>query len=368
MVIFGPDSIHTHRWADYVRGAGWSVIWIAYGETARDAAGVIPVVSLETGGRLAFLRTLFDLMRSSRRLRRMLRRFDPDIVQTHWFLGPAWIAALAGRHPIVATAWGSDVLLPFPGRRAAHFLTRVLGRRLNAVTYSSKELERELLEIGVPPGRLHRVLHGVDRERFRPLAADPVLLEELGVNTDAPVILSPRGVAPVYAPETVVRAFAQVVARMPCTLLMRVPSDQTKEWEMLLATVAPAVARRIVSYAGVEHDIFPRLLASCDVVVSVSRSEGASNTLMEALLCERPVIVSDIPQNREWIRDERFGSIVPVGDAGALAAAIEHVLADKAGAERKAREAASATSELAAGPEQVLPLYASLLAERRPRL
>jgi glycosyltransferase involved in cell wall biosynthesis len=367
MVIFGPDSVHTHRWADYVRGTGWDVTWIAYGEHARDAMGVIPEVALETGGHLAFWRTLVDLFRSSRRFRRMVRRFEPDLVQTHWLLGPAWIAALAGRHPIVATAWGSDVLLPFPGRRAARFLTRTLGRRLDAVTYSSQALERGLLENGLRPERLHRVLHGVDRTHFRPLPADPALLKRLGAPTETPVILSPRGITPVYAPETVLRAFAQVVDRVPCTLLMRVPTDQTEEWARLRATLAPDVVARIVTFSGVEHDAFPRLLASSDMVISMSRSEGAAITVMETLLCERPLIVSDIPQNREWVQDDRFGTIVPVGDAVALAAAIENVLADSEGAARKARDAALALPALADGPEEALRLYASLLAEPVPR-
>jgi glycosyltransferase involved in cell wall biosynthesis len=367
MVIFGPDSVHTHRWADYVRGAGWNVNWIAYGETDRNAEGVIPEVALETGGHFAVPRTLVDLIRSARRLRQMVRRLEPDLVQTHWLLGPAWIAVLAGRHPIVATAWGSDVLLPFPGRRAARFLTRVLGRRLDAVTHSSQTLERGLLENGLRPERLHRVLHGVDRTHFRPLPRDPALLEQLGVPTQTPVILSPRGIAPVYAPETVLRAFAQVVERAPCTLLVRVPSDQTEEWARLRTTLAPDVVEHIVTFSGVEHAVFPRLLASSNVVISVSRSEGAAVTVMEALLCERPLIVSDISQNREWVLDDRFGTIVPVGDAVALAAAIENVLADSEGAAEKARDAALAIPALADGPEEALRLYASLLTQPLPR-
>jgi glycosyltransferase involved in cell wall biosynthesis len=363
MVIFGPDSVHTHRWADYVRGTGWDVTWIAYGASDRDAVAVIPEVALETGGRFAFWRTLVDLFRSSRRFRRLVRQLEPDLVQTHWLLGPAWIAALAGTHPIVATAWGSDVLLPFPGRRAARFLTRVLGQRLDAVTYSSQALERGLLENGLRPERLHRVLHGVDRTHFRPLPADPALLKRLGVPPETPVILSPRGITPVYAPETVLRAFAQVVDRVPCTLLMRVPSDQTEEWARIRTTLAPNVVERVVTFSGVEHEAFPRLLASSDVVISMSLSEGAANTVMEALLCERPLIVSDIPQNREWVQDDRFGTIVAVGDAVALAAAIENVLADREAAARKARDAALALPALADGPEEALRLYASLIAE-----
>jgi L-malate glycosyltransferase len=359
--VLGPDSTHTHRWIEYLRAQHWRVSWIAYGAIHDRAVASIPVVRLELGGRFALIRTIIDVMRFALRLRRILGKLRPDLVQVHWFLGPVWVTALAANSPVVATAWGSDVLLPIPNRRAARLLTRVLVRRVDAVTYNSAALKDGLLEAGVRQDKLHRVLHGVDSSRFRPLSRDTELLRTLGVPREHPVILSPRGIAPVYAPEVVLDAFSRVASSTACTLLIRVPPDNEAEWEALLERVSPAAARRIVPFPGVDHNVFPRLLASSDVVVSVSRSEGASVTVMEAMLCERPVIVSDIPQNREWVRDPRFGTIVDVGDAGALAEAIRDVLRQPAEFTAKARFARSLASSIPNGPDEALRLYEQLL-------
>jgi glycosyltransferase involved in cell wall biosynthesis len=367
LLIFGPDSVHTHKWANYVRSAGWDVSWVAYGPSTDAAVVAIPVVRLELGGRLASVRTIFDLAIQSIRFRRLLRRIEPDIVQTHWLLGPAWIAALAGTCPIVATAWGSDVLLPFPRARTACFLTRLLGRRIHAITHSSDALQEKLLEIGFPRERLHRVLHGVDRTRFRPQSRDVGLLTELGVDPELPVLLSPRGVVPVYSPDTVLNAFEKVVKERRCTLLLRVPAQDRDEWERLRSLLGPDALKRVVTFTQLEHSVFARLLASCDVVISVSRSEGASVTVMEAIFCERPLIVSDIPQNREWVRDATFGSIVPVGDSDALASAIEGVLANPVAAAEKCRLASADARKIGdeeAGLGRALLLYEKLLSER----
>jgi L-malate glycosyltransferase len=320
-----------------VRTAGWDVDWIAYGPTEREAVARFDEVALEVGGRFVVARTLVDLIASAIRLRRLLRKLEPDLIQTHWFLGPMWIAALAGTRPIVATAWGSDVLLPFPGRRAARILTRLLSKRIDAVTSSSEHLERGLLEAGLPAEQLHRVVHGIDAEQFSPIPRNEVLLRELGVDPAVPVVLSPRGITPVYAPETVLRAFSELVARRPATLLLRVPDGQREEWDRLRADLQSNVLQHVVTFEGVTRELFPQLLASSDVVLSVARSDGASITVMEALFCERPLIVSDIPQNREWVIDEGFGAIIDVDDAAALAEAIEAVLADPAAAATKAR-------------------------------
>ncbi|HVR70077.1 MAG TPA: glycosyltransferase, partial [Vicinamibacteria bacterium] len=59
----------------------------------------------------------------------------------------------------------------------------------------------------------------------------------------------------------------------------------------------------------------------------------------EAMAAGRPLVASDLPSSREFLRDGRNALLVPPGDAGALAAAVARLLADPALAERLARNA-----------------------------
>jgi glycosyltransferase involved in cell wall biosynthesis len=52
-----------------------------------------------------------------------------------------------------------------------------------------------------------------------------------------------------------------------------------------------------------------------------------------------PCIATDIPGNRELVRDRETGSLVPVGSPEALAHAIEIMLTDRPFAERCAKAA-----------------------------
>jgi glycosyltransferase involved in cell wall biosynthesis len=56
------------------------------------------------------------------------------------------------------------------------------------------------------------------------------------------------------------------------------------------------------------------------------RSAG-QQTVLNAMVLRKPVIVSDAPGIREYVQDGRDGIVVPPGDAEALGAALDRVLA-----------------------------------------
>ncbi len=80
-----------------------------------------------------------------------------------------------------------------------------------------------------------------------------------------------------------------------------------------------------------------------DLYISPSHVDGSSVSLMEALACGLPVLVSDIPANREWITDGANGWLFPDGDADALAAKIISVMQRRG--QSAIRKAARKTAE-----------------------
>jgi glycosyltransferase involved in cell wall biosynthesis len=67
-------------------------------------------------------------------------------------------------------------------------------------------------------------------------------------------------------------------------------------------------------------------LSSCHVFVYPSYTEGMPRSVLEALAAGRPVITTDAPGCRDTVDDKVSGCLVPAGDAGALAAAMESFL------------------------------------------
>jgi glycosyltransferase involved in cell wall biosynthesis len=77
-----------------------------------------------------------------------------------------------------------------------------------------------------------------------------------------------------------------------------------------------------------------KMIASCDVFVLTSRFEGMPNTLLEALMLTRPVVVTDVDGNRDVM--EGMGFTVPPDDDEAMANQVVELLNNEA----RAREVA----------------------------
>jgi glycosyltransferase involved in cell wall biosynthesis len=84
-----------------------------------------------------------------------------------------------------------------------------------------------------------------------------------------------------------------------------------------------------IAFLGPTHDV-RRHFAAADVVVLPSRSEGISNTLLEAMACETAVIATDVGGNRHVIRNPEIGRLVRSDDPHALASGIEELLRNAA--------------------------------------
>jgi len=123
---------------------------------------------------------------------------------------------------------------------------------------------------------------------------------------------------------TLLHAFARVRRTRPLRLLIL---GEGKERPALEALINELRVERDVSLPGFVMNPFAYMSRASLFVLS-SRWEGLPTVLIEALCCGTPVVSTDCPSGpREILRDGQYGRLVPVGDAEALAAAIEATLA-----------------------------------------
>jgi glycosyltransferase involved in cell wall biosynthesis len=114
------------------------------------------------------------------------------------------------------------------------------------------------------------------------------------------------------------RAFARL-SRPDARLMLVGSGDGEPALRQLAAELG--VAERVI-FAGFKADPTP-FYATSDLFVLASDYEGFGNVIVEALRCGVPVVATDCRSGpREILDDGKYGRLVPVGDADALAEAM----------------------------------------------
>jgi glycosyltransferase involved in cell wall biosynthesis len=81
-----------------------------------------------------------------------------------------------------------------------------------------------------------------------------------------------------------------------------------------------------VRFLGWVPEAARRVLPACDVFVQSSLWEAMSVAVLEAMAASKPVVVTTAGDNAHVVENERTGLTVPIGDAGALAAALTRLI------------------------------------------
>ena len=282
---------------------------------------------------------------------RLCRQLRPDVVHTHGFRSDVVDGAIARRHgiPAVTTVHG---FTRNAGRgRLYEWLQRRSHARFDAVVAVSEAQTIELMAAGVPRSSLSVVRNAwAGSTELLPVAEARTAL---GVPLDAPHIGWVGRLSPEKGPDLFLEAVAR--CRTP-GLRASIIGDGRMRAELESQAQALGVADR-VRFCGQVEDA-GRYFASFDVFVMSSHTEGAPIVLFEAMAGEIPVVataVGGIPE----IAGAGEALLVPAGDPGALAEAIDALLADP---ERCRIQTRAATQTLGAkySADQWLAQYETL--------
>lgn len=327
-VVNQADTFFTHRlpWARAARDAGWSVHVagpVGDAEPRLHAEGFIP-------HRLPFVRGLGSFGKQAEALRcafATFRREDPDVVhlvgtQVVATLGPVARAARA-RH-VVASITGLGHAFLTPGVRGSlmrsvsvtgYALTSLAGPHVAFVFQNRDDLEH--VRTFLPTRRLEAELiagSGVDTAVFRP-APEP---DGRVTFVLAARLLKEKGVL------DFVDAARRLGSRADLRLVLVGDLDPGNPSSFEEREVQDWVRSGLVEWWGHSTDMVATL-ARAHVVVLPSFREGLPKVLLEAAAMGRPLIATDVPGCREVVRPDHNGLLVPLGDAPALANAIDRL-------------------------------------------
>lgn len=259
-------------------------------------------------------------------LRKVIHKIKPDLIQAGPVQRSAFLAALTGFHPLVTMSWGYDLLIDAQINAWWHWATSYTLRHSDLLIGDCDTIRQRAITYGMPKERIVTFPWGIDLDHFKPRKYDAE--REKARDPQIFTLLSTRSWEPIYGVEVIARSFALAAQEYPNLRLIMLGNGS--QASLLRGIFTQAGVEQHVYFPGqVGQDDLPRYFQQADLYISASHSDGTSISLLEAMACGKPVLVSDIPGNLEWVTPEVNGWVFPDGNIKALTDRILHAIRQK---------------------------------------
>ncbi len=343
---------------------------------AVSAGGVLEAVLTAGGGEAVRLpvqsRNPLVMAANIPRLARLIRARQVSLVHVR-SRAPAFSALAAARAagvPILATYHGI-----YPARSPLKRWYNGVMTRGDLTLANSRFTRDHILEQHrLAPDRIAVVPEGIDTERFDPARVSPERTARLraawGLAPDEarPVILLAARLTGWKGQGVMIEALSRLTGPASPILILAGKAQTPGQAQALRAAADRAGVGARVRLPGAVEDM-PAAFAAADLVVAPSTlPESFGRGVAEAGAMARVVLASPLGGPAETILDGETGWLVPAGDVGAWALAVDRALAITADARarmgRGARARVEALYSLRAMAAATFAVYRQLLAAR----
>lgn len=315
-------SIHTQRWTKYFAVSGHEVHIISK-RSCQDIEGV----KLHLLKRLpeSSVSAALNLLITVAQARRLINDIKPDLLHSHYVLDYGSYGAFSGFHPFVVSAWGTDVLVVPKKSRFLKALTEYVLKKADLITCDGENSRSAMIDLGIDGKKMELISHGIDTEEFHPAKRDSGIRRELGLS-ESQIVISLRNLMPIYDVGSLIRAVPLVSKRVPEAIFL-VAGEGRDRYSLMKLAEALGVSDRVIFAGSIPHEKLPGYLASSDVYVSTSISDGGvAVSTLEAMACGLAVVTTDVGDVRNWIKDGENGFVVPTKSPERLAEKIIYLL------------------------------------------
>ncbi len=250
-------------------------------------------------------------------LKQVIRRYRPDIIQAGPVQRAAFLTALAGYKNLITMSWGYDLLMDLHNGRSWEWATRYTLRRSAAFVGDCDTIRHLAIQYGMNPAKIVTFPWGANIQKFKPKDQESKienpLRERRGWGDDCFVLLSTRNWSELYGVEDLARAFVNAARQRPELRLFMLGGGPLSGKIKGLIQNAGLLDR--VHFPGqVNQNDLPHYYRAADLYISTSHSDGTSISLLESLASGTPVLLTDIPGNKEWISSSSSLPPLPPGE------------------------------------------------------
>jgi glycosyltransferase involved in cell wall biosynthesis len=270
-----------------------------------------------SGGVILALRMAFSLLGN--------RNFN--VIHGQSILPEGMASILLGkmfRRPSLVTAIGSDIHAVRNGS-ITYKTTLFVLRHATLITTVSCELKDRIVKMGIPGDKVIVVPNGVDPNlatRYKKLD----IRDMLDIPVESKVFGFVGRLIPVKDPMTLIRAFGRLCQRWKDTYLVFVGNGGLRK-DLAAEAERLGVKDRVRFTEGaVPPEQIPSYMEAIDYLCVSSTAEGWPNVILEAMICGKPVIATEVGGIPEAVSSDRYGFLVPARDPDAMSNAMDQAI------------------------------------------
>lgn len=259
----------------------------------------------------------------------LLIRYGRDfhVWHVHQYGAHATLAVIMGkilRRPVILklTSTGAQGLSATLSNAPLSTLQRWAHKRVAACVAVSKESTTEAIAFGIPLHRVVTITNGIDIKQFccKTTKERFEIKIKLGLDPLKKICIYIGRLSMEKNPLCIIEAWYSIKSHL------------SEAWSLIFIGDGPLRVdlQNKIRDLKLTHDVHTigetpsvsQWLAAADLFVLPSLNEGMANTLLEAMACGLPSIVTDVSGVDQLVRQPQTGLVVPINDTEALASAL----------------------------------------------
>lgn len=261
------------------------------------------------------IKRLFELLKTFFTIRRIAKKFKPDMVIAERTTSYGFLASISGVKPIAIAQQGITDL--WPENSPLFFLKKIIQdyafKKATLIHAWGPVMAKHMEDCKVPFSKIMILPKGINLNFFK--------FEENKDQTQINAIVT-RSLLPEYQHEIILKAFA-IIKKKNIPFSLTIVGDGILLSELISLSEKLEIDEEVKFTQRIHNDDLPKLLMKSNIYISMPNTEGVSASLFEAMACGSFPIVSNLPGNRCWINNHENGILVTNNDFEKLALEIE---------------------------------------------
>lgn len=262
---------------------------------------------------------------------KLIKKHNPDLIYVHSSKAGALgrIANMLFRKPIIYNphGWSFNMQISSKKKHFYVYIERLLAKFCDVIiSISQKEKESALENDICDDNKIKVIFNGIDIDRYdKEFSGEENFRNELNIPEDSIVIGMVGRLSKQKGPDIFIKSAAIIKKKIPNSFFVLVGDGELRE--EIEELIEKYELKDYVKITGWVNNSY-KYIKTFDVAVLLSRWEGFGLAIAEYMLCEKPIVASNVDAIPNLIKNNENGILVSSDNVNEAAEALLKIIND----------------------------------------